>query len=402
MLHKIIFILLFVITLNSTAQKHPQIKGDWLLSKTTNKNTSQNLRQLVTFNQDGKLLIQNIPFGTWQYDKKENLLIIKAKKISGNYKLNQQSATEMQLIKKDKSLFFSKINLKQIHKDNANSGLIGLWEFKINNEIQTHRIVTFKAPDKISLIEKDTGIESRYSGIWLYQNKEKQLVIIGQMKGIRGINTKVNITTNEVNFLNNTKPVNLTKVKQVVSIEHLNFTEDDFYTKDGDYKYEDEAQKLPWTDYYQMIDDLSNVSHLVYKRASLVTGTKSFENKILKADVTANLNEEILEIDNIFNGFDRYNLPDDTQLKPNKYNQYASKLYPYEDITYRVINTTEKITVPAGTFTCTVVEGISNFEEKIKIWMVNDKPGIIAKIIKEQSDDFGHYIIYTLQKIVLK
>ncbi len=401
MLQKIIFISLFIISLNSEAQKQPKIAGDWLLTKIVTKDASQKIGQLVTFNKEGNFLIQNIPFGTWQYKPKESQVIIQAKNLSGNYKISHFSADNMQLTQKDKDLFFSKINKEQILKNNAASGLIGLWEFRLDNNDQTHRIIQFELPDKVRLIEKDANMESRHSGIWLYLAQKKQLVIIGQMKGIRGINNQVNIRENEVAFLNKT-PIVLKKVKQADSIEHLSFSEDDFYTEEGDYKYENDFQKLPWKDFYQMMDDLSNVKQLVYKQATLVNGTQSFENKILKADVKANPDNESLEIDNIFNGYDRYNLPIDTAWKRNKYTQYASKLYPYNDIIFRVVDTAKKINVPAGTFTCTLVEGLGKFEEKLKIWMINDKPGIIAKIIGEKAGNFGHYIIYELQKIELK
>jgi hypothetical protein len=375
--------------------------GTWLLDKIATQGNYQDVGQLVDFNQDGKLYIQEIPFGTWAYNQKDKHLDMQAQDLSGSYELSYLSATNMQLSLDDKDLYFTRIDRDKIQKDNLESGLIGLWEYANDLGDDMRRIIQFEAPDKISLIEKDENSESRHSGIWLYQAELNQLVIIGQMQGIRGVNTEVNITPNEVNFLNKTIPTTLKKVKQdATAIERLTFTSDDFYDETGDYKYYDDEQKLPWQDVYEMIDDLQNVKQLVYKESTLVEGTQSFETKTLTADVAASFDTESLSIDYIFDGYDRYSAPDDYKLPPNKWDSYASKLYPYKDVTYRVKGE-EEITVPAGTFTCSVVEAVGSFDEKIKMWMVKDKPGVFAKIIKEQSDDFSphHYIIYELLDI---
>ena len=402
MLHKNTLIIFFILTItaNTFAQNSTAATGEWILDQIAENGQYKSLGQLVDFNQDGKLYIQEFPFGTWSFNQEDNTLVMDAEDLSGSYELAYLSATNMQLTLDDKDLYFTKIDREKIIKDNATSGLIGLWEYANDLGDNTRRLIQFKAPNKVSLIEKDDTMESRYSGIWFYQVTLNQLIIIGQLKGVRGINTEVTITPNEINLLNKKTPTILKKVKQdTTSLEHLNFTEDDFYDAKGDYKYENDEQKLPWKDYYQMIDELSSVKQLVYKEATLVSGTKSFENKILKTDVKANLDNELLEIDNVFNGYDRYHLPNDTKLKSNKYDSYTSKLYPYKEITFRVENTSEKVTVPAGIYTCTVVEGLGDFEEKVKIWMINDKPGVIAKIIKEKTGSFGHYITYELQAI---
>ncbi len=399
MLHRITILVLFVFTINSFSQEKAQPQGEWLLDKIATQGNYQDVGQLVDFNQDGKLYIQEIPFGTWTYNQKDKQVNMQAQDLSGSYELAYLSATNMQLSLADKDLYFTRIDRDKIQKDNLESGLIGLWEYANDLGDNMRRLVQFEAPDKIIFLEKGEGMESRTSGMWLYDAELTKLVIIGQMQGIRGINTEVTITPNEVNFLNKTIPTTLKKVKKdATAIERLTFTSDDFYDETGDYKYYDDEQKLPWQDVYEMIDLLQNVKQLVYKQSTLVEGTQSFETKTLTAEVDASFDEEALSIDYIFNGYDRYNLPDDYQLPPNKWDSFASKLYPYKDVTYRVKGE-EEITVSAGTFTCTVVEALDSFDEKIKLWMVKDKPGIIAKIIKDKPGDFGHYITYELQEI---
>ena len=62
--------------------------------------------------------------------------------------------------------------------------------------------------------------------------------------------------------------------------------------------------------------------------------------------------------------------------------------------------TTETITVPAGTFNCKVFEGLDG-EAKVKYWMILDKPGVYAKIIREDVDPFDEleYSIIELEEI---
>ncbi len=49
------------------------------------------------------------------------------------------------------------------------------------------------------------------------------------------------------------------------------------------------------------------------------------------------------------------------------------------------IKGSEKITVPAGTFQCTVVELKSSFWGVEKVWMIDNMPGFYAKVIKKKA-----------------
>ena len=66
---------------------------------------------------------------------------------------------------------------------------------------------------------------------------------------------------------------------------------------------------------------------------------------------------------------------------------------------YRIAGV-EKVTVPAGIFDCTVIEAMDG-DKKLKYWMINDMPGIYAKIIQEEIDPFDNleYSVQELEKI---
>jgi hypothetical protein len=44
----------------------------------------------------------------------------------------------------------------------------------------------------------------------------------------------------------------------------LNFTIDDFFDENGDYKYYDDEENLPWQDLSEMVTSLTKVKQLVY------------------------------------------------------------------------------------------------------------------------------------------
>ena len=84
-------------------------------------------------------------------------------------------------------------------------------------------------------------------------------------------------------------------------------------------------------------------------------------------------------------------------MPPNT--EYTNLLYPEVEFNFRIVKT-EEITTNAGTFLCTVIEAAQDEIQK-KLWMINDRPGVYAKIIIEKPGMFGAYSleIYELDEI---
>lgn len=188
---------------------------------------------------------------------------------------------------------------------------------------------------------------------------------------------------------------------QKAKIEHLPFEEEDFYTEDlENYKYSNEKDKLPFNDFHLLLGQLSDIKQLVYSYEYLNEEVNTFEIKTLTSDVFVKEENQRLKIDNIFNGYDRYNTAEgDVYL--GDYEGGDAPLYPLDERMFRVIGQ-EDLTLNLGTVNCTVVEAL-NDNEKLKIWLMNDKPAIIAKVIKEPREESStQYSIYELQEIILK
>jgi len=188
---------------------------------------------------------------------------------------------------------------------------------------------------------------------------------------------------------------------QKANIEHLTFEEKDFYTEDLEYyKYSNEKDKLPWQDFHLVLGQLSDIKQLVYSCYQLNEEVNTSETKTLTADVYVKEENQRLKIDNIFNGYDRYNTAEG-EVYLGDYEGGNDPLYPLNERMFRVMGQ-EELTISLGTFNCTVVEAL-NDNEKLKIWLMNDKPTIIAKVIKEPREESStHYSIYELQEIKLK
>ncbi len=389
------------ISLSKNNQLHNKIIGDWFFKKIEKKGKTNLVGSLVEFNKNGIFYWQDMVFGTWNYKESSNKLIFDTEDFKGEYSISQPNKNELVLNVGEDKMYFSKIDKQKIVDENKASGLIGTWEFKDVPYSGATTIISFKKPDRFAIIQKEEGMSSKFGGVWMFDKKEMALIMIGLRRGdaFNGENKILKINGETVALKNNgTIYQGNKKAENNVKIERLTFAEEDFYDETGDYKYDDDNQKLPWNDSYKMMIDLANVKQLVYRYSKLIEVTSSFETKTLTSTISANSEQGILSIDNIFKGYDRYNLPDDTEMPTNNYNQY-NQLFPLEEDTFRVVGQ-EDVTVAAGTFNCTVVEAAGSFNEVLKIWMINDKPGIIAKVIKDNPDEsFGYYNIYELQEI---
>ena len=385
----------------ASAQK---ISGNWLITKVNVDGKEQGVYTRIDFLENGDMEVSGRNMGTWTYNQKKkviNIVSAKFKELNGTSEVKEINESELIIENNGARIFFVKLDKQKITNDNLASGLIGTWQIVDDNNPDVTKLITFKAPDIVTTVEWEPGMESTSEGTWIFDPRKMSLLIMGRLSDFGGENKVVSIGETELELINNNNHFIAKRRDQKTSgIEHLKFTEADFYDQEGDYRYEDDEQKLPWQDPYKMMASLAGVQHLVYTHSTLIEETGVFNSKKLTADVSVDEAGEMLNIDFIFYGYDQYNLPEDTELPPNQINpfQCTNKLYPQQDIAFRVIGN-EQLVTPAGTFDCTVIEGVDNFEVRKKCWLVNDRPGIYAKIIEDKSGDFGHYIIYELQEM---
>jgi hypothetical protein len=396
--------LLFSLSLNINAQDN-QIIGSWLINKVNMENQDQEIYFPIDFSENGEMAINDVPFGMWKYDQKNQKLNISSanfQELDGENSILKLNNEELTLEKNGTKVFFIKIDRENIYDENKNSGLIGIWEIKDEDNPGSTKHIMFESPDKATLIIKEEGVDERQRSLWIYNEKDETLIILSRLEILRGLSKLIKLDNENIELENNGIVYSLVNQEQSDNrIERLTFSEDEFYDEDGNWKYEEDDQKLPWQDFYDMMTSLENIHQLVYNYGKLIEDTEVFENKTLTANVRVDNDQETFSIDYIFNGYDSFDLPEDTQLPTSIYSpsSYPSVLYPLGDaMPFRVIGK-EEITTPAGTFNCTVIEALGDFEAKMKMWMINDKPCIYARIINDRPGSFGHYFMYELQEI---
>jgi hypothetical protein len=403
MKNSVLLITVLIAFTGLTNAQQAEFVGSWLMTKAEVDGKIEKPYFITEFKENGEFLVMGVDAGTWEYNKAGNAVVMKSeldKDFNGEGKVINLTEKELIVDKDGVTLSYRKVDVPEIAENNKNSGLMGMWEFKNVPYQEATMLVAFSEPDEFTIIQKEEGMSANFSGTWIFDKQNNLLIMIG-LRGedtFHGESKIIKIDAENLELENNgTIFRGIKKAQNETKIERLAFTEGEFYTEDGDYKYYDDAEKLPWRNRDEMKMGLHEVKQLVYNYSMLISGTETFETKTLTADVKATPEEEGFAIDNIFNGYDRYNLPDDAEFNDNT--EYTNPLYPLEDDIFRVLEN-EEITTPAGTFDCTVVEGVNDSGVVKKLWMINNKIGVYAKIIEDNPDEtWGHYSVYELQEI---
>ncbi|MRX65006.1 hypothetical protein [Maribacter luteus] len=411
---KKVYLLLMVFSILvefANAQKS-QIVGNWLVQKVEVDNKVEEPYMVADFMGDGKMVMMGVEVGTWDYNKKEHSVVMKSgfdKDFNGEGKILELNDRELIVLKDGAKVFYDKLDLNKIMEENKNSGLLGIWEFKNMPYQDTNSVMTFEEPDVFTFVQKEEYHETNINGTWIFDKKKRSVILIGFRSDAMLRGESEIMTINEAGFELRNKGKVYKAIKKVrpitiaesdMNIEQLAFSEEDFFTEDGDYKYYSEVEKLPWHDMHLLLDQLSGIKQLVYSYNKLNEESNTFDTEILKANVFVEKEQQRLKVDNIFYGFDRFSSPEDVDFPENDENG-DNDLYPLNESMYRVLGQ-EELDLGLGTFACTVVEALNSNGEQLKIWLINDKPAVIAKLIKA-SDSYDHYYsVYELQEIINK
>ena len=232
-----------------------------------------------------------------------------------------------------------------------------------------------------------------YQGNWIYLPKEKSMVFTSfspEIKGkykVKEFNGKKFVLQNKNDIISGSIQ---DKDKTVSKLERLNFKYEDFPEEIND------VDKLPWRDFDEMLNFLKNYKVVKYKFGSLIPNTESLRYDEMLSEIKVDLNKRKV----LFTNFMVQNGKKEQfsqKYKGNLTNSY-NYFFPENDIMPYRVKGIEKVTVPAGTYECTVIEGMDG-DKKLKLWMINNMPGIYAKIITESKDPFGD-LSYTVKELV--
>ncbi len=393
-------ILLIIISLafiiNNISAVTTDIIGQWLMTKAVFNGNTDEVYQTLNFRDDGSAYIQGRGFGSWKTNSKDNTVTIESEMIdefAGTWKISKSTESKMTLGSKDGSLFFTRYNPEEIENNNKNSGLKGVWKLNNKDEDDADILLYFKAPDKLLVHYTGYGYTGKGSGIWIHNKKENSVILIVQDRLLRGRNDIVSITNGE--FILKNKGIKITGYK----LEQNGKTREQLPLVENDNKLTTNIQNdettglnrenFSWFNIEAKNSYLKDVTTLKYKKSTLLDNFDVFITENLSADVSFDEYNGTIEIDDIFD-----ELPGSDDYEENAF-------YPLEEpFEYTVVGEKD-ITVPAGTYKCTVIDINDTFEgSRTRLYMINNRPGVYAKIItvKKEFDD-ETYNMYELTRI---
>ena len=390
---KLVIISIFIGCSFSLRAQKSKIIGNWLLTKVEVNNKVHEPYFITNYKADGTLEMMGMEAGTWKFDEKANKIIMKSnfdKKFNGDNIIVSLTKRELIVAINEAKLFYVKLDSEKIIKQNSTSKLVGEWE--LENEFDEIKLLKIELPDTFLLTEISAGggSSSTTKGTWIYNSKQESVLFIGRSRLLEGKSIIKELSENTFLLVKNGLEIVAKKQISTTDIERLTFSIEDFS--------EEQTENSPWQDFDALLNGLKNLKYLKYKQSKLIPNTKSFRYKTLLSKIKVNSKERRISLRNLsINQNDTMQYSE--SVKGHLYNQYNNFFPQEEPGPYRMV-ATETIEVPAGTFNCKVFEGFDG-DAKIKYWMILDKPGVYAKVIREDVSHFDElqYSISELEEI---
>ncbi len=388
--------LIFIVLLTFSAAVFSQsnkLSGPWLLTKAEVKGKTVTPYQIFDFRTNGKLSVLDVEVGTWRYDKNANTVILQSKMdkdFNGQGKILKLTPEAFVMNKGGDIYYYTRVHPEKIAKGNKASHLAGTW--KLSGTEYPFAVLKLDLPDHFTLVQADEGETDTRQGSWMFVPKEKALIFMGFSHLLRGKMSLSTVTADGFTIQTSDHVLKAQRVKEEgTKIERLTFTEDDF-PEDAE---PDESQ-LPWRDFDQMVEFLNKVASVQYSNGLLMPELNLFKHtSVIVSKIQVNPNKPRVTFTNL-----SVSGKDSSQFSENYKGGLTNSnnaFFPKEEFWRYRVTGVEKITVPAGTFACTVIEAVDG-EKKLKYWMINDMPGIYAKIIIDETDPFGE-TSYTMQEL---
>lgn len=357
------------------------ISGKWLITQIKTKDKTQESFAEVELKNNGTFMIMSMNFGTYEHPQGSKKFILKSDKdkdLPGDYTITKLDATKMVLKKNIQELYeitFLKIN-SNIEKTNEHSSLAGTWS--IQGQDNLDEFAKFTLPYDFKYYSYEDGISTTVSGMWIYDKDTKKVTVAARRNPLSGTSNVKKTTTGFV--LSNLKHSLTIKPLAPLNVEHLNYTENDLP--------QDPSGSLPakWSNFELMAEYLGTLDFVQYKIGTYLEQLQTMRYSSYRSKIKTTQKPSVTFTN--------------VMLKNNKEGEQFSQRYkgglsesynlffPQEEFYQYRITGKESIKVPAGKFLCSVIEAIKG-DDKMKLWLIDDKPGLYAKIITETTDPFG-------------
>ncbi|AMC11206.1 hypothetical protein Lupro_08035 [Lutibacter profundi] len=296
------------------------------------------------------------------------------------------------------------------------SKIIGNWQLTTviddGKTLEGFQTVFIFAEKGVLKAARSTTSKSIEAGTWKYNKKKKAIIMTSSMdKDFNGEAKIIKLNDSVLAYKKDEAILSFKKItpksiavntnKITLKKPVLLFERETLFDEKGDFNYEEAESKLPWR-IETIVNFLKEYNEVVY---DVTNFPDEQEADAWVESEKINYNEEAKSIDVRRYSYFQNEYIDMTEdpiwMDNLQEYEYDFMFFPKENLNiYKVVGT-ENVATAIGTFECTVVEGYGDFDGKIKYWMVNEKPGVFAKIVKVKDAmvPFGYTNLYTLKEI---
>jgi len=313
-----------------------------------------------------------------------------------------------------KNLMITLIIILCSFSSNAQSEkIIGNWQLTkviVDGKTESNLKAVFIFEDEgVLKAARDATSKTITAGTWKYNEEKKLIQMSSELdKDFNGEATVIKISDKELVYKKEEATLSFVKIEMqnsapIIKMEKpvLLFEREEMYDDEGNFNYEEAEAKLPWK-IETIVNTLKEYNELVYDITSFPDEEEP-DTWVESEKINYNAEEQSIDVrEYSYSQNDYIDMTEDPIWMGNlpEY-EYDFNFFPNSNLDpYKVVGT-EKIETPAGIYHCTVVEGFDQFDSKVLYWMINEKPGVYAKIIKVKDAPipFGSTNVYILKEI---
>ncbi len=387
------FLLLLTTAIATSQASTPLLTGRWLLTRVVSGTKVKNPYVILDFAPDSSFSVLDVPYGTWTYRTNDSTLMLQARDteaLSGSCKVLKLSEEQFVFRKDSHTYYCTGVRPEAVSRTNAASDLQGDWQ--LHGTDYPFAYLRLETPMAFTLVQANSVETDVTSGNWIVQPEENAIVFAGSSHLLRGKAAILERSDSTISLQLGERILRANRSHtERQQIQRLTFEEEEFPEN-----AEPEDLRLPWQEFDRMVETLARIRCLRYSYGKLVNtfGVLRHTSFIL-ARVT--VEPQAPRVRFVYFSVTGADTSQFSEAARDELMNHTNAFFPREEPwPYRIAGT-EHVTVPAGSFACTVVEGIDGFR-KVKLWMINDLPGVYARIIEEQVDPFGT-LDYTLSEL---
>ena len=388
---KSVFVILAIMlaTLFAQAQKS-KLAGNWLLVKVDKNGVAENENTEFLLKKDGLVSSSGFDFAQWHFNAAAMELDLKSPfseddgEFNGIHKVKQLTNKQLVFSRGGTTYYFERINEEQKRidaektgKTNEASGLAGTW--KLKHKVFDELFLKLELPETFKFISCASGTTTSTKGQWHYLPETNELELTGVAEGehfiLKGKNRVKDHSADFLALVTARETLSFNRADKS-NIEWLTFSANELKNHTND------EGRLPkaWQNNASLISHLAKLQSMVYHCKTYVPQAEALKNtgKILKK-IDAKPEKGSVSIANIM--ITKYDtLQYSESYMGNMMNQ-NNHFFPEEEPGFYRVTGNEKY----EGYECTVIEAVSE-DKKIKLWMINNQPGVYAKIIEQGKD----------------